>query len=57
MEEFNGQYIDIDPDEVVEYIFEELVFMGLVTNREYIHIVLDLLIDYFVEMGLIDDEE
>lgn len=56
---FNNEeeYIDLDPEEIVEYIFEELIAMGLVTNREYLHMVLDILVDYFIELGLLEDDD
>lgn len=58
MNQFNQEeFIDIDPDEIVEYIFEELVDMGLATERQYIHVVLNILIEYFMEMGLLQDDE
>jgi hypothetical protein len=51
------EIIDLDPEEIVEYIFEELIAMGLVTNREYLHMVLDILMDYFIELGLLEDDD
>jgi hypothetical protein len=51
------EVIDLDPEEIVEYIFEELVELGIVTERQYLHMVLDILVEYFIELGLLEDDE
>jgi hypothetical protein len=52
--------MELNEQEVVEYIFEQLIVRGVVVKREDIAAILDLEMEYMVKEGFavpINDEE
>ncbi|MNE33740.1 hypothetical protein D3C76_187370 [compost metagenome] len=44
--------MEVNEQELIEYIFEQLVARGIVVNREDIAAILDLEMEYMVKEGM-----
>lgn len=45
-------FMNIDPKEIANYIFTKLLAVGAVVKREDIELILELEMEYMLEMGI-----
>lgn len=55
-EENNKIYVEINTDDIQHFLFKSLIERGLIPTEEELDTLSDVVFDYLVELGLIEEE-